>query len=205
MTVSPYQINRNALPPSYPTHIQSPEFWEELGRTAATFGYLEDVLVKAYFAITATTSHEFETEDLAKVAVEKWGEQLALALADTLVSLAQKYAAAVRKNERANFPGIDVLEASIKTAAESRNALCHGLWGRPDACGKSALSYFSMPGRKVANLQEFGSRIDIPWLRQLRAGTLGLACDVIDSVTVMGYQFPSSAGPGEPVWIGKRC
>ncbi len=166
-------------------------------------GYLEDVLVKAYFAITATTSHDFDTEETAKAAAGKWGEQLAFALADTLVPLAQKYAAAVRRNETANFLGIDALEASITKAAESRNALCHGLWGVPDTSGKSDLSYFSMPGKKVANFQKFGTGVDIHWLRQLRTETLELACDVIDSVTVMGYQFPSTAGPGEPIWTNK--
>ena len=204
MPMSPNKLNRSAFIPNYPTHAHPSEFWDEVGRTVATFGFLEDVLVKAYFAITSTTSYEWETEEEAKAAVEKWGEQLAIAIADTLVSLAQKYAAAVRRNKIANFPEIDALEASIKKAAESRNALCHGLWGTPDASGKSELSYFSMPGKKVANLQRFETRIDIAWLRRLRAEAFELACDVIDSVTVMGYQFPSSAGPGEPILLTKK-
>lgn len=204
MPGSPNKLNRSAFLPNFPTHAHPPDFWGELGRTVATFGFLEDVLVKAYFAITGTTSYEFPTEEEAKAAVEKWGEQLALAMADTLVSLAQKYAASVRRNKTANFPEIDALEASIKKAAESRNAICHGFWGMPDSSGKSALSYYSMPGKKVANLQKFESRIDSAWLRQLRAEALELACDVIDSVTVMGYQFPSSSGPGEPILKSKK-
>ena len=204
MPGSPNKLNRNAFVPNYPTHAHPPGLWDELGRTVATFGFLEDVLVKAYFAITGTTSYEWETEEEAKAAVEKWGEQLSLAMADTLTSLAQKYAAAVRRNKAANFPQIDELEASIKRATESRNAICHGFWGKPDASGKSELSYFSMPGKKVANLQKFETRIDIAWLRQLRAEAFELACDVIDSVAVMGYQFPSSAGPGEPIWKKKN-
>lgn len=204
MPGSPNKLNRSAFLPNYPTHAHPPEFWDELGRTVATFGFLEDVLVKAYFAITGTTPYEWQTEEEAKSAVEKWGEQLALAMADTLVSLAQKYAASVRRNKTAKFPEIDALEASIKKAAESRNALCHGFWGMPDFSGKSELSYFSMPGKKVANLQKFEARIDVAWLRQLRAEAFELACDVIDSITVMGYQFPSSAGPGEPILKSKK-
>jgi hypothetical protein len=200
MPRSPNRLNRSAVLPNYPTQAHSPEFWEELGRTVATFGFLEDVLVKAYFAISSTTVYEWATEKEAKDAVDKWGEQLARAMADTLVSLAQKYAAAIRENKAANFHKVDELEASIKKAAESRNAICHGLWGMPDKFGKSELSYFSMPGKRVANLQKFDTRIDIGWLRQLRAEALELACDVIDSVAVLGYQFPSSAGPGEPIW-----
>lgn len=204
MPGSPNKLNRSAFRPNYPTHAHSPEFWEELGRTVATFGFLEDVLVKAYFAITGTTSYDWKTDEEAKAAIEQWGEQLALAMADTLVSLAQKYAASVRRNKTTSFPEIDALEASIKKAAESRNALCHGFWGIPDSSGKSELSYFSMPGKKIANLQKFEALIDIAWLRQLRTEAFELACDVIDSVTVMGYQFPSSAGPGEPIFASKN-
>ncbi len=32
-----------SLPPSFPTHQHSPKFWEQLGRTVATFGCLEEV------------------------------------------------------------------------------------------------------------------------------------------------------------------
>lgn len=46
------------LPSLFPTHRHSPMFWETLGRTIATFGFLEEVLGKAIFAFTATTRHQ---------------------------------------------------------------------------------------------------------------------------------------------------
>lgn len=141
----------------YPTHAHPSEFWGELGRTVATFGFLEDALVKAYFAITGTTSHEWETEEEAKAAREKWGEQLSLAMADTLVPLAQKYAAAVRRNKTANFAGVDALEASIKKAAESRNALCHGFRGMPGCCrriGAFLLQHAWQEGREPSEVRD---------------------------------------------------
>jgi hypothetical protein len=196
----PSKVHRNAIPHNFPTHRNPPEFWEELGRTIATFGFLEDMLVKAYFAITATTSYEFKTEEEAEAAVEEWRDQLLYAMADTLVGLAQRYAAAVRGNELARFPDINVLEVSITNAAGLRNALCHGFWGVPDAFGKSDLSYFRMPGKKVDNFEKLETRIDVAWLRQLRTETVELAYDVIDSVTVMGFKFPSGLGLGDPIW-----
>ena len=36
----------------------SPQFWEQLGRTVATYGFLEEVLGKAIFAFTATRNYE---------------------------------------------------------------------------------------------------------------------------------------------------
>ncbi|MFP8778496.1 hypothetical protein [Hydrogenophaga sp. RWCD_12] len=201
----PHKIDRKALPTDFPTHTHSAEFWVELGRTVATFGFLEEVLVKAYFAITGTTSCELHTDEEAAAAVENWSEQLALAMADTLTPLAEKYAAAVRRSTAANFSGIGALEDSLKAIAKIRNAVCHGSWGKPDSSGASTLFYFSRPGKKVSNLQKFETRIDIPWLKQLRAATLDLACDVIDSVTATGYQFPSSYGPGEPIGKSTRA
>jgi hypothetical protein len=47
-------IDRDRLPPLFPTHGHSPQFWEQLGRTIATYGFLEEALGKAIFAFTAT-------------------------------------------------------------------------------------------------------------------------------------------------------
>jgi hypothetical protein len=49
------------LPASFPTHRHSAAFWENLGRTVATFGFLEEVLGKAIFAFTATKTGQFST------------------------------------------------------------------------------------------------------------------------------------------------
>jgi hypothetical protein len=36
-----YVVDLSNLVPLYPTHRHSPMFWEALGRTVATFGFLE--------------------------------------------------------------------------------------------------------------------------------------------------------------------
>ena len=35
-------IDKDSLPDRFPTHLHESVFWEELGRTIATFGLLED-------------------------------------------------------------------------------------------------------------------------------------------------------------------
>ena len=50
-------IDREKLPQLFPTHGHSPQFWEQLGRTIATYGFLEEVLGKAIFAFTATRTY----------------------------------------------------------------------------------------------------------------------------------------------------
>jgi len=47
-------VNIEELPTGFPTHKHPSEFWEALGRTVATFGFLEETLGKAIFAFTAT-------------------------------------------------------------------------------------------------------------------------------------------------------
>jgi len=34
-------VNQDALPEKFPTHAHSETFWERIGRTIATFGFLE--------------------------------------------------------------------------------------------------------------------------------------------------------------------
>ena len=39
-----YFVDHKNLPMGFPTHMHSAEFWEALGRTIATFGFLEETL-----------------------------------------------------------------------------------------------------------------------------------------------------------------
>ncbi len=83
-----FVVALDSLPPLFPTHLHSPEFWEQRGRTVATFGCLEEVLGKAIFALTATVRYD-EAEiryDEAEIqgAFERWLPTLERALTDPL-------------------------------------------------------------------------------------------------------------------------
>ena len=75
-------VDAGRLPPRWPTHAHLPEFWEELGRTVATFGFFEEVLAKAVFAYTGT--RRYAPEDIEKVYVE-WASKVEHVFSDTLV------------------------------------------------------------------------------------------------------------------------
>lgn len=184
-------IDTEAVHPQFPTQLHSPDFWEQLGRTVATFGFLEDTLTKAIFAFTATT--EYKEAEVHK-ALEKWHSVLEKALTDTLYPLAEVYGKVVRDHQDADFKNVGDLVDDIKKAAEIRNALCHGFWQTPEPSGRSSLSYFNK------KLEKFNTPIDIAWLKQVQGHVVTLSCNVINSVTVMGWQFPGGAGPGSPIW-----
>jgi hypothetical protein len=191
VTETPAVIDRDRLSEHWPTGLFPPDFWEQLGRTIATFGLLEDVLGKAIFAFMATKEY---TEEEALKSLEKWDKQLQQALTDTLWPLSEVYGKVVRDHHDANFTNVGDLVDDIKKASKIRNALCHGSWHAPDASGKADLYYFDKVDGK------FGAPIDIPWLKQVQAHVVDLICNVINSVTVMGWEFPGGAGPGKPIW-----
>lgn len=184
-------INRSQLPDHFPTHVHPSEFWEWLGRTVATYGFLEEILTKAFFAFTATRLYPIE--DMEKTHSD-WLRKLEKSLTDPLVNLADSYGKAVKEYHGKNIYDIDRLIIEIKEAAKIRNVLCHGSWWPPDSSGKS------LPFFIDKNHNKFSTPIDIEFLRQTQIHVANLACSVIDSVTSMGWQFPSSESPGKPVW-----
>lgn len=191
MPRSPSRIDRARLSPKWPTDQFTGAFWEQLGRTIATFGLLEEVLGKAIFAFTATTS--FNETDAAEY-LAKWDRQLHQALTDTLWPLAEVYGKVVRDHQESDFENVDELVDDIKMASKIRNALCHGSWRTPDSSGTADLYYFDKKDGR------FDTRVDIDWLHRVQSHVVELICSVIDSVTVMGWEFPGGAGPGEPIW-----
>lgn len=185
--------NRNvvktaSLPENWPTCYHSPSFWEQLGRTIAIFGLLEEVLGKAIFAFTGT--RRYQDEEAAEKAYQAWLPTLERALSDPLGPLADSYIKAVTDNLDATVDGIDDFADDIKKAASIRNVLCHGSWRKPDAEQKS------MPFFVDRHLRKFETQVDIPFLKQVQSHTVGLVLFVINSVTSHGWQFPGSTGPG---------
>ena len=133
-------IDRDKLPPLFPTHRHSPEFWEQLGRTIATYGFLEEVLGKAIFAFTATRSY---SPDEIDAALQAWLPQLERALTDQLCNLVKSYGKATHDNPATTTQNIDELVEYIKEAAKIRNILCHGSWHTPNADGASVPLFFN--------------------------------------------------------------
>jgi hypothetical protein len=186
------------LPPCFPTQAHAPAFWEALGRAVATFGFLEEMLGKAIFAYTGMRKIP---EDQINAAYEKWKLTLQHALSDALSSLIDTYGKAVRDHGGATIENFDVLIDHLRDAASLRNVLCHGSWNKkPDAEGRSIPFFVTGTGEKQ---RIFDTPIDIAYLQQVQRGVAELACEVINTVTHMGWQFPGSSGPGISVWPSK--
>lgn len=193
-----YCIDQDNLPPLFPTHKNLSQFWEQLGRTIATFGFLEEILGRAIFAITAT--RPYETDEI-EGAYEKWSRTLEMALTDPLSSLADKYGKEIQQHPDKKISNVDDIVEKIKKAAFIRNVLCHASWGPAGADGKTLPRFVSRKKtKKEGELEKFNTAIDIIYLREVQAHIVELACVVINSVSAMGWQFPGGGGPGKSIW-----
>ncbi len=186
-------VDVGALPTNFPTHRHEPAFWERLGRTVATFGFLEEVLGKAIFAFSA---RRHETSDEAFEAWLREPRGLERALTDPLAGLVGQLEQVVVGYSATGAAGLEDLEdllGLLREASRVRNVLCHGSWRPPDETGASKPLFVERKGGV------FETAIDCAYLDQVRQHVVELACAVIDLVTSMGWQFPSSRGPGVPV------
>lgn len=167
------------------------EFWENLGRAVATFGFLERVLGKAIFVFIGTRNYNTTAEPESQLDV--LFHKLDIALTGQLGTLIDTYEGAVKRHQESPIVNFEDLLQDLREAAKLRNILCHGSWGDPDSNGAS-LPYFI--NKKKEKLITPMSSDD---LARVQRHVAGLACAVIDSVTCMGFQFPGLSGPGSPL------
>lgn len=190
-----HRRKRDKLHEHFPTHRHISEFWEELGRTIATFGFLEEMLKKATYAfasITPCSEEEFQSKN------KEFEKQLERIVSGSLSKLIDEYDKTVRKHPDANTDNLDDLILNLRKGTEIRNMLCHSSWGPPNENGASVPFYVN--SKKEKN----NSPIDLEFLRKTRLCVVELICDVINSVTLMGWNFPGSSGPGKTIWQNRE-
>jgi uncharacterized protein YutE (UPF0331/DUF86 family) len=184
-------VDVSKLPKNFPTHLHQRSFWEALGRTVATYGFLEEVLAKAIFAFTAT--REYEDHEV-EVAYAKWLPVLESALIDPLGNLVKSYDSAVKAHPKSTITNLDELIEDLKKAAALRNVLCHGSWRKPDELGRSVPRFIN---RKK---EVFETAVDLAFLEQTQGHIAELICAIVSTVEHMGWQFPGSSGEGQKIW-----
>ncbi|TIS99179.1 MAG: hypothetical protein E5W87_22835 [Mesorhizobium sp.] len=182
-----FLIDRERLPPEFPTHLHSAAFWETLGRAIATYGFLEETLGKAIFAFTGTRE---TADDAIEAEFGKWLVTLRRALIDPLGGLIDAYDRAVQNHPGATISNLPDLIHDLRAAATLRNVLCHGSWRAPDEDGRAVPLFVDRKDRI------FETPIDVAYLEQTQRHVVELICAVVNSVTHMGWQFPGSKGPG---------
>lgn len=188
-----HRIARDRMPSRWPTHRCPGEFWEELGRTIATFGFLEDCLKRANLAVTA--SREFDSVEAAEEAFREWERDLEKSLDESLGVLTQRFVRGLSKDDRFRQDYVSKIETKLKEVADWRNALCHGSWTDYDPkSGTATLRHWPRKGWRENSEQPI-SRDD---LAAICREAVNITYRVIDAVTSNDIEFPGSGVPGEP-------
>ena len=183
------------FPPMFPTHRHHLAFWCSLGRAVATFGFLEELLGKATFALSGSVEASEEAA-AQKAAVEGWHEALERVLTKPLATKIDEFERAAKAYPQQPFTNFDELVGALREAARVRNVICHGAWGPPNEQGASVPFYATGKGERI---RIFDTPVDVGWLDQLQRHVAELVCQVINAVTLRGYRFPGSGGPGQPL------
>ncbi|MFN6193818.1 MAG: hypothetical protein ACK5BN_08360 [Planctomycetota bacterium] len=188
-------VNLASFPPMFPTHTHDLAFWCSLGRAVATFGFLEEMLGKATFALAGSVDAPEEAAAL-RAAVGDLHETLELVLTKPLGTKIDEFEKAATAHPQQPFANFAELVDALKEAARVRNVICHGSWGPPNERGASIPFFATGKGERIL---VFDTPVDVAWLDQLQKHVVELACQVINAVTLRGYRFPGSSGPGKPL------
>ncbi len=161
--------------PLWPTHRHKPEFWEMLGRTIGSFGFLEEVLARAIYVISGAKA--IPNKENIDEEFEAWVKYLVKALSDPLAGLIDKYEESLKNNSSFSVRNLEELIKGLKELKVWRNILCHASWKQPNLKGESVPFFVNRKGDAVSN------PVDITVLEQVMRNTTELTCLIINSVT----------------------
>ncbi len=188
-TVNLYHLE--GMPENWPTAFMAVSFWEELGRTVATFGVLEDVAKKAIFALSGT--RKVEADD-PKKAYDEWINFMKKIASNPLGSLIRVYGREMKAHPELRTSNPEDLLDDLEWALRVRNAICHGTWQHPEEQGVSVPHFVDRFGKVwIEGMNE-------KYFRETRAATEQIIIGIVNTVQAMGYQFPGLKGPGKPIW-----
>lgn len=182
-------LDRERAPSDWPTHGGSREFWEELGRTIASFGFLEDTLARVYFAVTGSRECNHQA-DIDEAFIQEWIQSLEASLYDSLHGLTKRICKAFADDGRIpQEVGIGIVERLEKLKVW-RNALCHGAWTHFDPIGSARLRFFRKTKEGPEMLDECLSKEEIA---RIRAEVVDLTTLLMGVPGSIGVPFPGSA------------
>jgi len=177
----PTFIDRAELQPHFPTEFHSSAFWEALGRTIGSFGYLEEVLARALFVITGSRHVPGRSpEDDFRVWLQALDKNIRL----TLFPLSQLLENELREDMRFDYADTLPIFEGLSRLTRIRNVLSHASWRAPDEAGKSLLFHVDK------TLGSFEAPVDLEFLERVQSDTAALCCDVMDLITGIGLPFP---------------
>ena len=188
----PKRVDIDNLPANWPTHFIEGNFWEELGRTVATFGFLETTLAKAIFALSAKR----ERKEITNEMYERWIDRTKKSLEASLGYLIDEFKKELieeitLETEISKQIDLPQLMKGLREAKKLRDVLCHASWSTGKT-GDKAKPFFMNRKEEI-----FDTECDIAYLRQIRKATQEMICMCMDTVILKGLEFPGVSESSE--------
>ena len=159
-------LDRSIYPPDWPLSTEKPEFWQELGRTIAAFGYLEHELVLACDALTPPPALPQNLDREQVPGYLEWYRKLQARRTDTLRVLTDRLGKLLKKDSRVPHSVRTDLSRELDELRPWRNALCHGAWFGVESDGAGSLCHYY---KEEGLVLRFQSRVTLRELIDLRA------------------------------------
>ena len=134
-------IDRDTLHADWLLSRDYPAFWEELGKTVATFGYLENELTSACYLPTAPPADLGNLQPDQAEAHLKWYAKVEGYRADAMFALIDRFDELLREDGRVSHTVRAELRRLLDELRMWRNALCHRAWFGFSGAGAGVLSH----------------------------------------------------------------
>ena len=188
----PKQVDIDNLPAYWPTHFIDDNFWKELGRVIATFGFLETTLAKTIYVLSAKRERKEITDEMYK----RWLARTQKSLQEPLGYLINEYEKELKEEiklgtEISKQIDLPQLIKGLREGKKLRDVLCHSSWS-PGETKDKAKPFFMNRKEEI-----FDTECDIAYLRQIRKATQEMICMCMNTVTLKGFEFPGVSESSE--------
>ena len=176
-------IDRDILHADWPLSRDKPAFWEELGKTVAAFGYLENELVSACYSLTAPPANPNDLRQEQVPAYLKWYTEVEAFRGDAMYVLTERFGKLLKEDGRVPHTVRTGLRARLDELRHWRNALCHGAWFGFSGDGAGVLSHYYREGKRIVQIPP---TVTLQDLADLRARIVDATIQVAETSSVAG-------------------
>ena len=187
-------IKRNNFPTDWPVNQGPSNFWQELGRTVAVFGYLEYTLASTCYALLATGERAKALLDAGDDhAFSKWFNRIERSQVDSLHGLILEFERVISESSQVPHNVREDLVERLKELKPKRNALCHGAWLSIADDGLAHLQHNHLDESIPVALQP---NFTIKDLSEIRGQTVDTIFQIAEVASIADSDNTYVAGPG---------
>lgn len=177
-------LERRHLHPDWPLSRDNPDFWEEIGKTVAMFGNLENTLASCCYGLTQPPADITHIQPKQIKAYLNWYAEMEEMRTNSLGVLTDRFMKLLEKDGRVPHAARAELCQQMNELRPWRNALCHGAWFGVSGDGDGVLCHFYKENNRIVR---FPAMVSLKDLASLRVRLVDIILRVSESASIAGY------------------